>query len=695
MADSPQRPPSLTVLLGPQAGREFLLQRLECTLGSDPGCDVCVPTAGVAGIHARLRLTVDGARLVPEPGASGLYRNDDPVTAESPLASGDVVWLGPPGEPGSVMLQSRLPADLDRFVSQLAAAPEAVAIEEEAPPLLVAEPEAEPEWVEAVEPELHAEPDAEPEAVLEPVADDADEGEATIALSTSPFAAEPPEAAPEVMEEEVVDFAATVVDLPPPFVAESFEATLVDMAPLPDLTTDAPARFEVESSVPSTPVAIEEDIEEVVESVSDAEATMVLPVTPPPASDEPEYAPTVNLKRMPVAAPPPIAAPAPPAPWKPAATAARPAAPVAPRPAARPEARPRPASAPPATPRPTPAVLARRPAPVTSRPAPAPPAVAAPPPAATTSKTGLFVGVGLAVVAAVGGFLWFSQRPAPPATTLPAAAPPTAPPTTVAAAPPTPLAPAVAEEVAEAAPPVAAVVPATAPASRPAAPTPSRPTPTPARAAAAKAPPAAVAPATPDPSQLRSQQLAGWLEKGQAAFEARQFEPAVAAYQEALKLEPGNARATSGVVQAEAGAAAARKRFVAGRSFFLAKPSGKAPAGFNTQDVTVANPDYSARLHFEATPTSLRAGVAWQVKVFAENDGKKAIKLETLNAFVTVNGSRGSVPSALKAREIAVGQRVLVAEVAGTWGEAVKSWSLDIVAATSREETLKGGLSWK
>ncbi|MCM2258215.1 MAG: tetratricopeptide repeat protein, partial [Vicinamibacteria bacterium] len=336
----------------------------------------------------------------------------------------------------------------------------------------------------------------------------------------------------------------------------------------------------------------------------------------------------------------------------------------------------------------------RRPAPVTARPAPAPAAVAAPPPAAAASKTGLFVGIGLAVVAAVGGFLWFSQRPAPPAppaTTLPAA-----PPTSVAAAPPTTVAPVVTEEVAEAAPPPAAVVPATsAPASRPAAPTPSRPTPTPARAAAAKAPPAAAAPATPDPGQVRAQQLAGWLEKGQAAFEGRQFEQAVTAYQEALKLEPGNARAASGVAQAEAGAAAARKRFVAGRSFFLAKPSGKAPAGFNTQDVTVANPDYSAKLHFEATPTSLHAGVAWQVKVFAENDGKKAIKLASLNAFVTVNGSRGSVPSALKARELAVGQRVLVAEVAGSWGEAVKSWSLDIVAATSREETLKGSLSWK
>ncbi|MCM2258667.1 MAG: FHA domain-containing protein, partial [Vicinamibacteria bacterium] len=349
MADSPQRPPSLTVLLGPQAGREFLLQRLECTLGSDPSCDVCVPTPGVSAIHARLRLTAAGARLVPEPGASGLYRNDDPVIAESPLASGDVVWLGSPGEPGSVMLQSRLPADLDRFVSQLAVGSEAVATEEEAPPLLVEEPEAEPDLVEAVEPELHPEPDAEPEADLEPVAEEVDAGEATIALTTSPFVATPPEPipapAPEVVEEELVDFAATVVDLPAPVApaaVESFEATLVDIAPLPDLTTDAPARFAVESPAPAPPVAIEEDIEEVVDSVPDAEATMVLPATPPPAGEEPEYAPTINLKRMPDATPPPAAAPAPPAPAKPAAPAARPAAPVAPRPAARPEARPRP-----------------------------------------------------------------------------------------------------------------------------------------------------------------------------------------------------------------------------------------------------------------------------------------------------------------------------------------------------------------
>ncbi|MCL4817660.1 MAG: hypothetical protein KJ067_00875 [Vicinamibacteria bacterium] len=710
MADPSRRPPAVSVLLGPQAGREFLLQRPESTLGSDPGCDVSVAAPGVAPVHARLRLTIDGARLVPEPGAEGLFRNDDPVTGESALASGDVVWLGAPGEPGSVMLQCRLPADLAAFVAELGApvAVEPVLHEEPEPILEAAEPESalEPEPELIVEP--HAEVEEAPPESVEPHAEPVvDEGEATIALSSPPPLLPPVPAA-----EEVVDFAATVADVPLPDLApaESFEATLVDMAPVAEeIVEEVPERFEVEAPPPA-PVVVDEDLG------PDPQATMVLPR--PEAPDDAEYAPTVSLKRQPgpaqpepaAVAPPPEPVPAPPAappqapPTRPEKSAPKPA-PSAARPPAAPAARPRPATAtPPAAPRPA-AAAPRRPAPPTARPAPAPAAAPVPPSAASGSKVGLFVGAGLVVAVAVGGFLWMNQAPAPPATAP--AAPPTAPPTTMAALPPPTTAPAapeptVAEESAEpaptpapTAPPAAAAKPPTA-AAKPAARVAATPPPAAAKAAAAKAPPAkAPAPTGPDPAEVRAQQLAGLLDRGQTALQARQFDAASAAFKEALALEPGNARATSGASAAEAGAAEARRRFVPGRSFFLAKPSGKAPAGFNTQDVTVANPDYSAQVQFEATPQSVHAGVAWKVQVYALNDGKKAIKLETLNAFVTVNGSRAAVPAALKARELAPNQRALLAEVTGDWRDGVKSWSLDVVATTTREETLKGSLGWK
>jgi hypothetical protein len=716
MADPSRRPPAVSVLLGPQAGREFLLQRLECTLGSDPGCDVSVTAPGVAPIHARLRLTSDGARLLPEPGAEGLFRNDDPVTGESALASGDVVWLGAPGEPGSVMLQCRLPADLAAFVADLGA-PAAVEPElhEEPEPILEAvepEPALEPEPELVVEP--HAEVEEAPSEVVEPHAEPVDEGEATIALSSPP-----PLLPPEPAAEEVVDFAATVADVPVPNLApaESFEATLVDMAPVAEvaeeIVEEVPERFEVEAPPPA-PVVVDEDLG----PAPDPQATMMLPR--PEAPDDAEYAPTVNLKRQAVPAPPEPTAvapptgpavPAPPAappqapPTAPGKPAPKPAPPAA-RPPAAPAARPRPATAtPPAAPRPA-AAAPRRPAPPTARPAPAPAAAPVPPPAAAGgSKVGLFVGAGLVVAAAVGGFLWMNRAPAPPATVP--AAPPTAPPTSMAALPPPTTAPAapeptVAEESAEpaptpapTAPPAAAAKPPTA-AAKPAARVAATPPPAAAKAAAAKAPPAkAPAPAGPDPAEVRAQQLAGLLDRGQTALQARQFDAASAAFKEALALEPGNARATSGASAAEAGAAEARRRFVPGRSFFLAKPSGKAPAGFNTQDVTVANPDYSAQVQFEATPQSVHAGVAWKVQVYALNDGKKPIKFENLNAFVTVNGSRAAVPATLKARELAPKQRALLAEVTGDWRDGVKSWSLDVVATTTRDETLKGSLGWK
>lgn len=320
MADPSRRPPALSVLLGPQAGREFTLRRLECTLGSDPGCDVSVPAPGVAAIHARLRLTADGARLVPEPGAAGLFRNDDPVTGESPLASGDVVWLGAPGEPGSVMLQCRLPADLAAFVADLAAPAEVEPeLHEEPEPLLEAvEPALEPELVVEPHPDVvedHAE-------VAEPQAEPVDEGEATIALSAPPPLLPP-------AGEEVVDFAATVTDVPVPDLApaEQLDATLVDLAPVPEvaeeIVEEVPERFEVEAPPPA-PVVVEEDLA----PATDPQATMVLPR--PEAPDEAEYAPTVSLKRQPVAPPgPPAGAPPAPLPTSappPAAPAAKPPA---------------------------------------------------------------------------------------------------------------------------------------------------------------------------------------------------------------------------------------------------------------------------------------------------------------------------------------------------------------------------------
>src|SRR5947207_5080491 len=121
---------SLTVLSGPLAGTRLDIQESEdeILVGSDPDCRLALDVPGVSPIHARLwpdqgALTVHDTRS-----ARGVFVNDARVDGEARLSDGDVLWLGPPGDPDSVMLQYR------SGEGAVAAAPE-VMVESEVSPL--------------------------------------------------------------------------------------------------------------------------------------------------------------------------------------------------------------------------------------------------------------------------------------------------------------------------------------------------------------------------------------------------------------------------------------------------------------------------------------------------------------------------------------------------------------------------------
>lgn len=111
MPETPADAPSLTVLAGPLKGRRLVLDDAvdDILIGSDPDCTLSLEVPGVSPIHARLWLDPQGATLYDTHSAAGVYVNDDPVVEQAVLRDGDIVWLGAPAEPDSVMLQFRFP----------------------------------------------------------------------------------------------------------------------------------------------------------------------------------------------------------------------------------------------------------------------------------------------------------------------------------------------------------------------------------------------------------------------------------------------------------------------------------------------------------------------------------------------------------------------------------------------------------
>src|SRR6185436_17468724 len=106
-----EKRPSLNVLSGPLAGRNFVLEDAvdNILIGSDASCQFVLDTPGVSPIHARLWVDLNGATVYDTNSPNGVYVNDDRVVKEAPVRNGDILWLGPPGEEGSVLIQCILP----------------------------------------------------------------------------------------------------------------------------------------------------------------------------------------------------------------------------------------------------------------------------------------------------------------------------------------------------------------------------------------------------------------------------------------------------------------------------------------------------------------------------------------------------------------------------------------------------------
>ncbi len=636
----------LTILNGPLAGKELALGEAvdNVLIGSDGSCRFHIPSPGISPIHARIWKDAGGVTVYDTHSPRGLYINDNRVDGQAPLKNGDVLWLGTPGEEEAVMIQVRLPprrAEAADGPATRGTAEEPEIADEtltmDSP--TVAPPAESDEFAVAVPEDSDADAtmlEMAAEEVGEAVAEkDAD---ATVAEFTPRVSAPIP--APEPDEFAIAE-------------PEDTEATRLEPGGRSAVAPDEHA------TIAMMPGAVEEPVRFAVDLAPP------MPAEPPRFEDETaEEAAPPAATSAPWQAPPPPRPPPPPAPRPAAAAPPRPA--PAPRPAVR-------AAAPP--PRPSPARAA-----------------------SADMRTALIAGVGALLLAGGGFAAWRLLRgsaqvgeaatpavaePEPPATAAPAGPAPTQ---ARARVPEPVLEPPVEEAV--------TIVTDTPPTTLAAGISP-RPTPT---ARAATPPPTTISPEVAR-AQQAAQQVASLLSHADAAVAARDYAGATVAYEEVLKLEPGNARAAEGRAQAQATLAALKKAFVAGRTT-VTVTGGKAAkgglSGFDSEDVSVAKAlDYSGRIDFEASPRNVKPGDSYNVQVYLTNDGKKGFKIGNVSVTTAVNGARSGGPAAVRVKDVEPGQRVLLAEMPGTWQASTTSWSLEVVVTSSRNDTFRSQLSWR
>jgi hypothetical protein len=209
----------------------------------------------------------------------------------------------------------------------------------------------------------------------------------------------------------------------------------------------------------------------------------------------------------------------------------------------------------------------------------------------------------------------------------------------------------------------------------------------------------------------RGAQVNAALNNAATALQNKQYEAAIAAYDQALVLDPVNAAAIQGrqaAIGAKAIADAATsgprpgggKTFVAGRTDAKGTEQGalvgfEDSAGVDVKKGTAAA-ELPGKILFEASPVSPKPGERFKVSVFLVNEGQQAIPLASMTVATVLDGKRqsGSVP--LSVTTVAPGQRAPVFQTPDqVWKEGTQSWTMEIVLRTTKGETYRNTLAWK
>ena len=211
--------------------------------------------------------------------------------------------------------------------------------------------------------------------------------------------------------------------------------------------------------------------------------------------------------------------------------------------------------------------------------------------------------------------------------------------------------------------------------------------------------------------QAQVSQLVG---QADAALAGQKYDAAINLYNEALKLDPQNARALQGrsdAVSARALVAAGStgtitaplRSFVPGKTTATSadvRASKDTPDGFEvTPDVQVQRATQAGalpgKIHFNVQPPRVKAGDPYKVRVYFVNEGNAPIQIREMVIGGRVNGRLSAGPVPPLASNVAPQDRVLLREMPDLWKEDTTSWQMEVTVRTARGETYRNDLTWK
>jgi serine/threonine protein kinase len=105
--------------------------------------------------------------------------------------------------------------------------------------------------------------------------------------------------------------------------------------------------------------------------------------------------------------------------------------------------------------------------------------------------------------------------------------------------------------------------------------------------------------------------------------------------------------------------------------------------------------EFTGRFEYEVLPAPLVPGSPYRVRIFLRNESKDDAKLDTLSVKTAVNGQVQAPPARILEDDIKVGQRPLIAEIAGTWAAGTNAWVMDVEAMSKKGERFRSSLTMK